>query len=249
MKNIQSPSGDAFKVLTENRLKNFWGYGNLDASTWFIGMEEGLSDGAPYLMERFKAADGKATADMRCDMETVTDHIQWFQPNAPIQSTWKYPIALYLYLKNGVAPTTEEIRAYQALRLGDSELKETAAIELMPLPATKADESTWIYGNLGISYLSSRAEYLKTSKPERVSKLRELIHTHRPSLVIMYSLTYLPDWMEVISKKPLALTKGMYFAEADGTAYLIIPQSASFGMSYARLYEFAQMVRKRVHLS
>lgn len=74
MKNNQSPSGDDFKVLTENRLKNFWGYGNLDATTWFIGMEEGLGKGAPYLMERFLAADGKATVDMRHDMQAVEDH-------------------------------------------------------------------------------------------------------------------------------------------------------------------------------
>ena len=27
------------------RLENFWGYGSFDASVWFVGMEEGLSNG------------------------------------------------------------------------------------------------------------------------------------------------------------------------------------------------------------
>jgi hypothetical protein len=246
MNNTQSPFGDAFKLLTENRLKNFWGYGSLDAPTWFIGMEEGLGDGIEHIEKRFRAADGKATVDMRNDMKEVEDHIRWFQQNAPIQSTWKYPIALYLYLKNGTAPSTDEIREYQALRLGDTTLKETVGLELMPLPSTKADQSTWIYDTLNIPGLATRAEYLNTYKSERTQKLRELLHTHRPSLVIMYSLTYLPDWTEVIGKKPLEVTKGMYLAEADGIAYCIIPQSASFGMSYARLYEFAEKVRPHI---
>ena len=34
------------KMLTsdilQDRIKNFWGYGSLDAKVWFVGMEEGL---------------------------------------------------------------------------------------------------------------------------------------------------------------------------------------------------------------
>lgn len=243
MDQTKSPFGEEFKLLTQNRLKNFWGYGSLEAPTWFIGMEEGLGNGAPHILERFRVADGKMTVDMRRDMKAVADHIRWFQHGAPIQATWKYPIALYLYLKNNHIPSTEDIRKYQSSRLGDSSLKETAAIELMPLPSTKAHESTWIYGDLNIPELSTRAEYLAAYKQERVSKLHELFHQYRPSLAIFYSLTYLPDWSAVIGTKPEEITKGMYFAKTDATACCVIPQSASFGMSYMRLYEFADKVR------
>lgn len=157
-----------------------------------------------------------------------------------------YPIALYLYLKNGRKPTTEEIREYQAMRLGDTVLKETVALELMPLPAIKTDESTWIYGKLGIPGLATRSAYLKTYKPERVQKLRELFHTHQPTLAIFFSLTYLPDWKEIIGTEPVEITTGMYFAKAGGTTYCIIPHSVARGMSYARLYEFAERVRGEI---
>ncbi len=235
-------SGDEFKKLVSNRLKNFWGYGSLKSPTWFIGMEEGLGDGIDHLKKRFISADGKMTVDMRRDMQEVPDHIRWFRGNPSIQSTWKYNIALYLYLRNSRIPSTDEIRAYQALRLGDNEIKETAAIELMPLPATKANQNSWIYGNLGIIGLSTRTEYLKIYKSERVRTLRKLFDQYEPKLAIFYSLTYLPDWKEVIGASPKEITEGMYFSRTNKTICLIIPQGASFGMSYARIYEFVNKV-------
>ncbi|MFH1422059.1 MAG: hypothetical protein ABIH42_05035 [Planctomycetota bacterium] len=250
MNNNQSSFGDEFRYLIKERIKNFWGYGNLCSDIWFVGMEEGLEPEATlaHLAERFRVADGKVTTDMRHGMENVYGHDRWFNKDASVQPTWKYPIALYLYFKNGYAPTKEEIRDYQALKLGNSEAKETVTVELMPLPSNKARESTWLYGALGISGLSTRTEYLATYKPERVRKLRELFHIHKPKLAIFYSLMYLPDWTAVIGSEPEEITKGMYFAKTNSTACCIIPQSASFGMSYMRLYEFAKKVRDRIQL-
>ncbi len=237
--------------LIRSRINNFWGYGNLSSDVWFVGMEEGLESDATlaHLAERFRVAHGKHTTDMRRGMENVYGHERWFNANALVQPTWKYPIALYLYLKLGRAPMKEEIREHQAFVLGDSEAKETMTVELMPLPSNKAHERTWLYGALGIPGLSTRSEYLATYKPERVRKLRELLHTYKPKLAIFYSLMYLPDWTEVVGSKPEEITKGMYFAKTNSTACCIIPQSASFGMSYARLYEFAEKVRGRIRLS
>lgn len=237
--------------LVRSRIKNFWGYGSLKSPTWFVGMEEGLEPDATlaHLAERFRVADGKQTTDMRRGMENVYGHARWFNANAKVQPTWKYPIALYLYLKLGRAPTKDEILNHQAFILGDSEVKESMTVELMPLPSNKASERTWLYGSLGIRGLSSRSEYIDTYKPGRVQKLHELFHIHKPKLAIFYSLTYLPDWAAVIGSEPKEITKGMYFAQTNSTACCIIPQSASFGMSYVRLYEFAEKVHDKVHLS
>lgn len=248
----RTPSSEGnFQNLIKERIKNFWGYGNLNSEVWFIGMEEVLESDATLaqLAECFRVANGKQTTDMRRGMEKVYGHSRWFNANASVQPTWKYPIALYLYLKSGLVPTKEEICDYQALKLGDSEVNETMTVELMPLPSNKAHEQTWLYGALGIPGLSTRSEYLLTYKPERVRKLRELFQTHQPKLAIFYSLTYLPDWTAVIGTEPEEITKGMYFAKINSTACCIIPQGVSFGMSYARLYEFAEKVRGRINLS
>ena len=116
MKQNKSPLGEDFKYLIEERIKNFWGYGSLEATTWFVGMEEGLDANATkeQLIARFKSAHGKATVDMRRDMQEVKDHIRWFHSDSDIQPSWKYLIALYLYIKHKKKPTKEEIRKYQS---------------------------------------------------------------------------------------------------------------------------------------
>lgn len=245
----ESLRGDGFKVLVQERIKNFWGYGSLESPTWFVGMEEGFDSSTkpPELVARFKATHGHTTVDMRNGMEEVADHIRWFQHGAPIQPTWKYPIALYLYLKNRAVPTKEDIGDYQATKLGDALLRETAAIELMPLPSNKANGATWMYGDIDLPCLQTRNAYLKAYKPARVQKLKELIAQYRPKIVIFYSLTYLPDWTEIIGVIPQEVTKGMYVAYTAGTTYCVIPQGASFGMSYKRVYEFADTL-DTIHL-
>lgn len=233
--------------LIQNRIKNFWGYGSLNAPVWYVGMEEGLgpTTDTEELEIRFKAADGKITVDMRKDMAHLVGHMKWFQKNSPIQATWKYPIALYLYLKNHRIPTKEDIREHQGLILGDKEKKESTTIELMPLPSQKAHESTWLYKKYGVIGLDTRKEYLNTYKPKRVKELKNLIEKYSPKLVIFYSIEYLPEWTEIIGQKPKEITKQMYYIQKEETNFCILPQGASFGMSYKRLYEYADKINKR----
>lgn len=230
--------------LVHRRIANFWGYGSFGAPVWFVGMEEGL-DPETELEARFQTADGKTTIDIRRDMAAVPQHMRWFQPPAPpIQQNWKYPIALYLYLKNGRPPSPEEVRAYQLDILGDVEHKDSCVVELMPLPARSTGDADWRYS----SFVGSRQQYLQEYKPGRVRQLRALIASHGPRLVIFHSLTYLPDWTLVIGSSLRQITKQMYFAAGDGTAFCVIPNANSRGMSYDRLYEFGGHVRSRVHL-
>ncbi|ETB64117.1 TPA: hypothetical protein DIC38_00635 [Candidatus Nomurabacteria bacterium] len=231
--------------LLNDRIKNFFGYGSLDSTVWFVGMEEGLNPGIDVkeLELRFLSAFGNVTIDMRKDMSRLEGHMKWFKKDSPIQATWKYPIALYLYLKNNRIPTKEEIREHQGLVLGDKEKKESTTIELMPLPSNKANQSTWLYKKYNVPGLNSRKEYLEMYKPERVQKLKKLIEKHRPKLVIFYSLTYLPEWTEIIGVNPKEITKQMYFIKKSNTSFCILPQGASHGMSYTRVYEYGDKIK------
>jgi hypothetical protein len=231
--------------LVHRRIANFWGYGSFEAPAWFVGMEEGLGP-ETELEERFRASDGKATIDIRRDMARVPHHIRWFRPpTPPIQQTWKYPLALYLFLSNGRSPTSEEIRAYQLDVLGDIDRKNSCVIELMPLPARSTTDDDWLYS----PFVGSRQQYLERYKPERVRQLRTLIKTYCPRLVIFHSLKYLPDWTGVIGSGLQQGTRQMHFAAANGSTYCVIPNANSRGMSYDRLYEFAARVRSQVSLT
>jgi hypothetical protein len=147
--------------LVRRRIANFWGYGGFAAAVWFVGMEEGLGP-ETELAARFSAADGKMTIDMRRDMAAVPQHMRWFHPAAPpIQQNWKYPIALYLNLKNGRPPLAEEVRAYQLDVLGDVDRKDSCVIELMPLPARSTGDADWRY----LKFVGSRQQYLENISP------------------------------------------------------------------------------------
>jgi hypothetical protein len=230
--------------LVNSRMKNFWGYGSFKARAWFVGLEEGLGDtDETELEERFRATDGKTTIDIRRDMGRVPHHMVWFRPPAPsIQPNWKYPIALYLNLKNGAPPSLNEIRTYQLELLGDVDAKDSCVIELMPLPARSTNESDWLYSR----YVGSRPHYLEKYKPERVRQLRALVVAHRPRLVIFHSLTYLADWALIIGLSLRQITRQMYLAALNESSFCIIPNANSRGMSYDRLYEFADRVRSQV---
>jgi hypothetical protein len=237
------------RELIERRLNNFWGYGSFQAPVWFLGMEEGLSpQDKKELDKRFLAADGKLTIDMRRDMAELTGHMKWFRPPFPIQPAWQYPIALYLFLKNNAEPSQQEIRGHQSIVLGDMELKETTAIELMPLPSAKADDSEWLYGNHGVPGLRTRQEYMDTYKGRRIQKLKALLTQYHPQLVIFYSASYRYDWECAIGAPLSLVTSQMYFLRTATTAFCAIPQGRARGMSYERIYEYGEVVKPQVDL-
>ena len=71
--------------LLNDRMQNFWGYGNPSGPIWFIGLEEGFHCEYPAeaLRTRFRATQAKSFVDIQDDMRIVEDHISWFQRGGP----------------------------------------------------------------------------------------------------------------------------------------------------------------------
>src|SRR5690606_2213018 len=107
-----------------------------------------------------------------------------------------------------------------------------ATLELMPLPSKSIKESDWLYRDFNIDGLSSRKDYLHTYKPKQVHKLQELIHLHKPKLVLFYSRTYLSDCQQ-ITDAPFeeVIAKKLHIAKGHGTLYAVVPHATSFCMS------------------
>jgi len=231
MNNKKSPSGDDFKVLIQERIKNFFGYGNLESDIWFVGMEEGFDGSMNLLYERFKTTSDKIVCDIVEDMQTSPDHLRWFADNAPTQKTYRPLIYIHLYLTTGKEPTLEEIRQFQIGSFGRKKSDHTV-LELMPLPSKSIKEADWLYGDFNIEGLASRKEYLKTYKPRRAHQLQALIHRHKPKLVLFYSRTYLSDWQQIASIPfEEIIPKKLHIAKNHGTLYAVVPHATSFGMS------------------
>jgi hypothetical protein len=243
--------------LIERRINNFWGYGSLDAPVWLVGMEEGLGDTDNEELEaRFRATNGKTTVDIRLDMKNVPGHMKWFQPQAQPQFTWKYPIALYLYMKDGNPPSPTEILTCQIHSFGDVDLKQTAVLELMPLPeGSKGSPDTWRYHD----YVDRKTYLGRVYKNNRANQLKNMIEKYRPQLVILYSLTLRPQWSIIIGApvEEGEVTYGMYFFnQTNRAAFCVIPHSNQRAnpersiprMSYERLYEYAALIKPKVNL-
>jgi hypothetical protein len=242
MNTTKSPSGDEFKLLIQERIKNFWGYGNLSGDVWFVGMEEGYNEDNEILLERFKATANAEVFDIYDDLKVDPGHVYWFEDGAPTQSTYRQLIYLLLYLQNKMEPTLEDIRDFQIKKFG-RKISNHAALELMPLPAKSIRVKDWLYASTAVKGLASRKEYLAEYKPMRVQRLRELVGIHKPKVVIFYSRTYLPDWQEVV---PVLLEeivpKKLHIAKDHSTLYAVVPHSTAFGISKGDWKQIAEAI-------
>lgn len=232
-----------FDSLIRERIRNFWGYGNLNSDVWFVGMEEGYNETNEILFERFKATAHAAVFDIYEDLRVDPGHVYWFEENAPTQPTYRPLIFIHRYLQTGTEPTLEEIRQYQIKQFGRKNA-DHAVLELMPLPSKSIKESDWLYANSDVEGLRTRKEYLATYKPQRVRELHTLIQTHKPKLVLFYSRSYLPDWQQ-IAGIPFeeVIPKKLHIAKNHGTVYAVVPHATSFGMSKNDWRTIAERIR------
>lgn len=227
----ETPFGEHFKTLIQERIKNFWGYGNLDSPYWFIGMEEGYNETNEILLDRFTATAHKQICDIYDDLKVDPGHVYWFEDGASIQPTYRRLIEMMIYAETGSHPDKEAIREFQIKQLGRKKSNH-ALLELMPLPSKSIAAKDWLYTESGIEGLESRKEYLETYKPQRIEALRELIEKHKPKHVICYSLSYQEDWQKLTDAPFIEVNpRRLYLARDGETTIAITPHSVMQGLS------------------
>jgi hypothetical protein len=191
-------------MLLDNILKdyiaNFWGYGDLKAPIWFVGMEEGgelESNEFNRVLEQWNEEGQPRVVDI-CPPNSSPSN-PWFNTsNPPIQKTWGKLIRATLRATNK-SVTNETIRTYQRYQLARPN-GDTSLLELMPLPSTKIAE--WPYINQSeLPFLQSRKAYMDKVCPDRISGLKKLIINWTPRIVVFYSATYLCYWNDIVGKE------------------------------------------------
>jgi len=231
MNKISPSSEGRFRFLIQERIKNFWGYGNLDSDVWFVGMEEGCDGSIPKIIQRFESTSRGEVFDIVADMQGQEDHLALFKENASLQKTYRRLIYFLLYIQTKREPTPDEMRAYQINHFGRKN-NNHAVLELMPMACHSMHEKDWVYGGVDIEGFASKKEYLKKYAPLRVDLLRELIRTHKPRIVIFYVMSYRKYWSLIPSVPFEEVIKGkLYIAKDDSTAYAVVPHSVAHGMS------------------
>lgn len=179
-------------------MTSFFGYGNLNSPYWFIGKEEG---GGKDLDENFRRiltweTLGKTTTVDNLDYHHrlgFTDH-----KFTRIQPTWTKLIQILLVLE-GKDPLSKELRReYQTNHLGRL-TSDHCCLELMPMASRST--SLWLWQELFDEYFGhkDRQAYFNQVAPARRSRLKELISTHKPKVVVFYSSqqNYITEWSSI----------------------------------------------------
>lgn len=225
-------------MIIKKRLKDFWGYGNLKGSVWFVGMEEGLDTSEGFPLERFRATADKAVADITTNFSSA--HSALFKPNAPTQPTFRRLIFILLYQKLGRIPSIAEIRDFQINHFGRTK-SEHALLELMPLPAKSTRKADWIYQDIPLIGLTNREEYLANYLPERVEALSLLIEKYQPKLVVFYSRSYLETWQTIIPKKlKEVIPNKLHTVKVCDTIFAVTPHPTYKGLTTADRTEISK---------
>ncbi len=190
--------------LLELFMARFFGYGDLSARHWFVGMEEGGGNSEAEVasrLQRWRDLGGETTLDMPTFHEAVSDERgslgRFFDDRPPLQRTWNGLIRILLAAETAEAPSSEDVREVQAQRWGRRR-SDTCLLELLPLPSPGLD--TWNYHHWScLPYLKTRASYSAHLRPLRTASLRHLVQTHAPSSIVFYGTSpdYSAAWSEV----------------------------------------------------
>ena|SRR3989338_4124504 len=248
--------------ILQNRIKNFWGYGNLESPVWIVGMEEGFHSidvevDRKMLERQFLLPTVNGMFDARRPIDSNYSDLTNLSPFLPSagprpQSTWKFPIMLYLFFRDEEHPSEDKILDFQRFVLADGEKNEMATLELSPLPSPNIN--SWLFTD--VARFETRKSYERAYQKQRSKGLRDLVQKYSLTLklVIFYSAnkkTHLPIWAEAIGKVSDELTEithQMYFEKINKTSFCIIPQNHRGSMTPARLYEYAEKIKDQISI-
>ncbi len=175
----------------DNFIRAAYGFGNLKAPYWFIGLEPGLSrtkpkKRKPLIEKRIAAWKGKEIEDI-FDYHKRIDVVQWFGSEAKLQGTWAKLIRVLMVL-NAKPANTESLRRFQSDVWGRAN-SETCLLELFPFPCPSTKKKDW-----EDCYKIERADYEERCRRRRIPHFKALIRKYRPRAVIFYGVTRMKEW-------------------------------------------------------
>ena len=222
-------------------MDGFFGYGDLEAPIWFIGMEEGGGNSLEEInkrLETWKKLGETVTMDMYEFHREIND-LKFFNGSniARLQPTWAKLIRFILSHEKEVI-NIAKVKDFQITRLGRYKSK-TCLLELMPLPSPSINQ--WIYNKITkIPELQNRQIYKEVIAPRRISKLKKLIKFHNVRKVVFYGKTYTNYWKQFLVDENLwKETEHFTHAEENRIQYWILPHPTAYGVTnkfYEQIY-------------
>lgn len=253
--------------LVQSFMTNFFGYGSLEASYWFIGMEEAggaTEEEIQNRMDRWKHIGSGKTVDNFEFHNGVKDGDgkslgYLFEPNASIQPTWRGLIRIYLTAIGMTAMQLEDVRLAQINNWGRMS-SNNCLLEILPLPSPGTDH--WNYKDWSnLDFLKDRDSYTNSVSQYRAAELRKMVWEHQPSVVVFYSTNqnYLQYWSYIsgvtftddhsvlldVNKSGMRLTAKIH--KMGGIVFVNCLHSTSRGVTNKYFDRLGLEIRKRIY--
>lgn len=227
-------------------MAEFVGYGPLTAKSWFLGPEQAGVENVEDLRRTLTAWEELGASPV-VDLHTFHTKLgvtRFFGENAPTQSTWRKLIRIALLIE-GVEPTPQRIREYQANQLGRQE-GDVLIGELLPLP--KKSYASWPYGELASEHsnLKDRKTYLESVLPMRVAMMRKLIAAQRPERVLFYGTSGVlrPAWLEVAGVSMEPVEGGYMVGRNAATTFVLFAHPVARGRTNEYFERVASLAKR-----
>lgn len=256
-------------MLDSNRLRHFmaqfYGYGTLSSSFWFVGMEEGGGNTEREISERLRQWETlgrQPVVDIAQFHEGVHD-VQgrsmnyFFERRPKLQRTWAGLIRILLASRGEDDESAEAVRSVQASRWGRSN-SDGCLLELLPLPSPGTGQ--WYYNTwTDIPELRSRQRYYESLTHSRTERLKGLVRDYTPRCVVFYSVSpkYIDAWSGVVGTDLTTVTpeqmcrgnQGQGFAarfyQSDSTLYVVTYHPAYKGLTKEYFTQVGKTIRQR----
>ena len=186
--------GTISQLLVDKCLYNWLGYGNVNSSIWFMGMEEG---GAEIWRQQTKTLEDSLSLRSEFEIEMDFQHVWEELYGIPLQTfkgpnVWRYMAAFLLSL-NGVEPTGEKIKnfVFEKKKLGKKG-GDHFLCEFLPLPRrsnTDIEEYKDIW--------QSNGAYLRSVGDNRFTLIKEtLLENSNVKLLLSYDRKFSKMFLE-----------------------------------------------------
>ncbi len=222
--------------------QTFYGYGNYQAPYWFLGMEEGGGNSIDEINRRFSvwAARGKNELEDVAEYHRAIKIPELFSDKPKLQNTWNKQIRVLFGIKNQ-AVETEFVRNYQRDSWGRND-SDNCILELFPLPSPSTAD--WIYGKTSsLPTLKNRDTYREAYLPNRVDHFQRRVEKHRPKVVFIFGISYMPYWEKLVGTKFLE-ENDLLQVVVEKTKFVVLQHPVAHGIKNEYFYNAGQAISK-----
>jgi hypothetical protein len=233
-------------LLVNEFIHKFYGFGNLQAKYWFIGMEEGGGTSRAEFEYRINAwvKLGKKTLVDVVKYHEIIGINRFFVDPVKLQSTWNKLIRIYLSSQD-LQTNTDDVRLFQKTQLGRID-QNTSLLELLPLASPSTNQ--WLYSSwVDYPLLKSREIYREGTVPFRIKSLQWLIEENQPTVVVFYGQSNEEYWGKVVSA-PLKFEKTLdiKYAKGKGTLFVSIKHPVYKGLTNVYFHQIGRWIHNHI---